>query len=237
MTRSFLMKAGLFFILGIAAIVAWHQRQHPFWLPVKSVLAERERRTVCWAEAPEDAATPIPEPALNPAPFGRPSTADTALIGPGAAGMTWAPKGAHFNGGGGFDTIFISGAGYAVLDGAQIVSLELVNLQNDLPNDLYVLEAYFFETETNAVMIWGDRDLDVVHLDGCLSWSLPELVWSAPDPDRRHQSLPDRWRLRGRSTPGSEVVVDISTGTRVEIIPPSRVAAWAEDVGPGVSRW
>jgi|GEM_PF-2353616 len=100
----------------------------------------------------------------------------------------------RFDGGGGRDTV-VSGADEAVIiDGTDIVRVEIYNAANLQPNNIFILAPGLNDLEDDWLHIEADAGLDYVHLDGCLVWKKQKTqknqqIWQVEDKDKKTRKV------------------------------------------------
>jgi hypothetical protein len=77
-------------------------------------------------------------------------------------------------------------AGNIAADGVFLRSFEIFNLENNLPNTLYIYASGLADVDYSVFTVKGDRGLDKAVLDGCLKWKKTNAVedfvyWNVSD--------------------------------------------------------
>jgi len=150
------------------------------------------------AEAPPQ---PVPEPP-KPEPPKKVSQAQTFTIkGIGNYAVKVAQS---FDGGPGWDTIRMEGAGWISLDGDQIRNIEMFKVKNGRQNMVYIYAKGVNSLDGGSIVVEGDEIVDIVWLDADILWDKP-----VSDLGYRHYS-----GITGR---GKRVTVSVSQDTKVKM--------------------
>lgn len=116
----------------------------------------------------------------------------------------------------GRDTFVSQREGYLDLDGVTVISSEILQLENGLPNDVHILATGLSRLSERALELKGDPGIDTVYLDGCLSWDNPKP--SANSEKSVVYSARDRY--------GNTASLTVSPQVKVDRLTPRQITDW-----------
>jgi hypothetical protein len=110
------------------------------------------------------------------------------------------------DGGGGADTLKVSGGGTVDADGVHLKRIEIYDLRNSQPNTLRVFAQGLASMDGHHAIVVGDKDGDAVELDPCLEWNDPIAIEDGPEPLLRYDA---------HDKHGNQASVSVTEGVKV----------------------